>query len=543
MNCVFHSFKALAASPDSAAASLPDCTVVWVALMGTAILGLVSSWFFRRRYVHATRMLQEQEDEVRLAKQRLELALEGANLGLWDWDTITNDLYIDERWAAILGYTRDEIPPHVSSWTKLLHPDDIARVERKLNDHLKHPEKSYFTEQRLRKKNGEWKWILDTGRVVGVDDEGNSVRVTGVIMDIDRIKKTQFHLEKLASSDPLTGVYNRRYFFSRLNEHFALLKRNNRSPLAVQCSVAILDIDFFKKINDTMGHIAGDYVLKNFAKTLHESMRLYDVLARYGGEEFVILFLDCDKATALSILERIRDKNIATKYSFSDSSIEVRFSAGLSAFSDFEVFPDSVDELIALADDRLYLAKEGGRDRIMYESPVKEKTTTLSADERPQILSYPCLLDRLETHLDMIRRRESAVETNCGSLGMIGFWVESDSPTDVRRKMRETIQQILRESALAALQPFEIAGEDENGNLVCIFPLSDASTAQAELGRIISLSRPIASAACGDNADIEFSRTSIGLDCGDVLSLNAHAILLQAEQTLAGVPEDEDVAS
>jgi diguanylate cyclase (GGDEF)-like protein len=128
-----------------------------------------------------------------------------------------------------------------------------------------------------------------------------------------------------------------------------------------------LDIDHFKQVNDRHGHQAGDHVLREFASRLSQSMRLYDILARYGGEEFVILFRGCNKDDALGALQRIRERNAAGRCFFGGTEIIVRFSAGLASFSDFTAFPESADQLVKLADERLYRAKEAGRDRIVAD--------------------------------------------------------------------------------------------------------------------------------------------------------------------------------
>ena len=312
--------------------------------------------------------LEEQTRLVEISRKRLDLALRGANLGLWDWNVADDELFVDERWAAILGYDRDEIVPRVASWTKLLNPEDVERVERTFNEHLiEGLHETYSTEQRLRMKDGRWKWILDTGRVVERDADGKAVRMTGVILDIDRAKEHELMLEKLACSDPLTDVYNRRHLFSRLHEHLALLRRKGEASGDARCALAILDIDHFKRVNDTWGHLAGDHVLRTFAGVVRKALRPYDVLARYGGEEFGVLFVDCTREQARQVLERIRALILETRFSFQGAEIPVRFSAGVSGLEDF-ADPPGVDDVIRVADERLYLAKEGGRDRIVSSS-------------------------------------------------------------------------------------------------------------------------------------------------------------------------------
>ncbi len=129
------------------------------------------------------------ENELNKNKERLDLVLEGAELGLWDWNIVTGEVVFNEQWAAMLGYSLDEIEPDVSSWEKLIHPDDMASVMRVLESHLRGETKFYETEHRMKCRDGSWKWILDRGKVVERNTAGEPVRATGTHMDISERKE------------------------------------------------------------------------------------------------------------------------------------------------------------------------------------------------------------------------------------------------------------------------------------------------------------------------------------------------------------------
>lgn len=136
------------------------------------------------------------------AQERLELALKGAELGLWDWNVATGYVVYNERWAEMLGYRLDELEPRYSTWERLVHPDDKPRVLKELNDHLAGRSAFYATEHRLRCKDGEYKWILASGQVVQRDADGRPLRATGTHLDITARKQTEEltrqHREQLA---------------------------------------------------------------------------------------------------------------------------------------------------------------------------------------------------------------------------------------------------------------------------------------------------------------------------------------------------------
>lgn len=165
-------------------------------------------------------------------------------------------------------------------------------------------------------------------------------------------------LEIMAAIDELTGALNRRFGLRRLNEEFERSRRY-RLPL----SVAMVDIDHFKKINDTYGHQAGDFVLKTLANVFTNSVRVSDLVIRFGGEEFLLAFNGASAIDAYNIVEKLR-KNVETmRLQYGAFDLKITFSAGIASFPSDKV--SDLANLIHLADVGLYKAKETGRNRIV----------------------------------------------------------------------------------------------------------------------------------------------------------------------------------
>jgi PAS domain S-box-containing protein len=147
---------------------------------------------------HANALLTQEVDERRRAEQalraseeRLELALRGADLSLWDWNIQTGDVVINERWMEKLGYHPEEIPPHIEAWTQLIHPDDLPDMLHMLHTHLDNRTPFYEAECRMRAKSGAWRWVFVRGQVVARDTDGTPLRATGTHLDITESKRLE----------------------------------------------------------------------------------------------------------------------------------------------------------------------------------------------------------------------------------------------------------------------------------------------------------------------------------------------------------------
>lgn len=168
----------------------------------------------------------------------------------------------------------------------------------------------------------------------------------------------QSNLYESSIRDPLTGVYNKRYFTERIKRDFTIALRNFRN-----LAIVFIDLDFFKKVNDTYGHLAGDAVLVEFAKRVDKALRKTDVFCRYGGEEFAIIVKDCSNDILPVIGERIRLLFDKRPIQFNNTLINITVSQGIASIEGENIA--SVEDLIADADKKLYKAKAEGRNRVI----------------------------------------------------------------------------------------------------------------------------------------------------------------------------------
>ncbi|MFT5662536.1 MAG: diguanylate cyclase (GGDEF)-like protein [Sulfurimonas sp.] len=162
-------------------------------------------------------------------------------------------------------------------------------------------------------------------------------------------------IEKLALTDPLTEIFNRRAFFEISEKTLKLSLRNHTT-----FSIMILDIDFFKKVNDVYGHLVGDDILKYLVKSVASEIRESDLLARFGGEEFIVMLPDTDENGALALAKKVRESIENHPYEDEKLSILVTVSIGVSELRGEKL----LRELIKRADDALYAAKANGRNRV-----------------------------------------------------------------------------------------------------------------------------------------------------------------------------------
>ena len=163
-------------------------------------------------------------------------------------------------------------------------------------------------------------------------------------------------MQELATRDPLTGVFNRRHFFQLARSE---LERAGRYLRPI--SLLMLDADYFKRINDTYGHLAGDQVLQAITARCRETLREIDVVARYGGEEFLVLLPETGAAAALLVAERLRERIGREPVPTDVGPVEVRVTLGVASYEQGQ--PGTVDELLDRVDKALYAAKGAGRNQ------------------------------------------------------------------------------------------------------------------------------------------------------------------------------------
>jgi diguanylate cyclase (GGDEF)-like protein/PAS domain S-box-containing protein len=250
----------------------------------------------------------------------------------------------------ITGYNPEDYESDPYLWHEMIYPDDKITVENSINEILAGSEVPPI-EHRIIRRDGTVVWIRNT-MVTYHDEKGLMTRYNGLIEDITERKLAEEELKRLASTDKLTGAYNRTKFKEIMGREIERVKRYNQ-PL----SIIIFDIDHFKEVNDRYGHGAGDHVLKTIADIVRENIRKIDYFIRWGGEEFMIISSETSLKEAYALAERIRE--IIENYMFEDVG-KATASFGVSEFKE----DDTEDSLIKRADDAMYEAKKKGRNRV-----------------------------------------------------------------------------------------------------------------------------------------------------------------------------------
>ncbi|MGE4423642.1 MAG: diguanylate cyclase [Pseudodesulfovibrio sp.] len=299
--------------------------------------------------------LKRSEENLKAIAERLDLATDAAHLGIWEWDLRTDDLLWDHKMFDL--YRADPLPSKelFDFWRSCVHPDDLAATEQQLARSIETKEPLYL-EFRIVRPDGAVRHIRLEG-LVQVDDKGMPTRLIGISMDVTEQRKMEDELRTLASTDPLTGASNRRQFMSRLSEEFERCKRYNTSLVLLS-----LDIDHFKRINDTFGHPAGDDVLKELVALCKSTLRTTDLFGRVGGEEFQAALTQTRIGAGENTAERLRRRVERCEVKTHGQVITFTISIGVTALS-----PDdnSIEGLLKRADDALYQAKRSGRNRVM----------------------------------------------------------------------------------------------------------------------------------------------------------------------------------
>ncbi len=305
------------------------------------------------------------ERQLVQSQARMAAALDGARLGLWDWWIPEGAVEFNARWGEMLGLSGAELDAAGAEvWEQRVHEADAGARRAALEAHLRGETVRYTAEFRLHHRDGSEVWVLDAGHVIERDGEGAPLRMVGVQQDITERKWLEQRLEEMATTDPLTGLANRRRFLDAKAHEYARL---NRSPHHV-AGLLMLDIDHFKRFNDRYGHEIGDAVLVDFSRTLEAGSRGTDLVGRLGGEEFAVLLPDTGPDEAYKAAEKLRQRVAAmiTRAGEDGEALHVTTSIGVTALAATDA---GAEVALQRADEALYRAKAGGRNRVETNAP------------------------------------------------------------------------------------------------------------------------------------------------------------------------------
>jgi len=321
------------------------------------------------------------QEALKESEERYALAARGSNDGLWDWSLSANVMYFSARWKAMLGYQEGEIGDRPEEWFDRIHDADRERVKKEIAAHQEGLTPHFESEHRVLHKDESFRWMLSRGVAIH-DVSGNVLRMAGSQTDITEGKV----------SDPLTGLPNRLLFIDRVGRLVEHRKRHQNHLFAV----LFLDLDGFKMINDSLGHLIGDQLLLGVASRLEKCLRSTDTVARLGetftvarlgGDEFTVLLDDIkDPSDAKRAADRLM-KALASPFLLGGKEVFTSVSIGIALSTSAYENPE---DILRDADTAMYRAKSLGKAR--YE--------VFDADMRAGVMA------RLQLETDLRRALE-----------------------------------------------------------------------------------------------------------------------------------------
>ena len=301
------------------------------------------------------------KESLRRSEERYALAARGANDGLWDWNLKTNDIYLSPRWKSMLGYEETEMANTSEEWFKRIHPEDVNKVNESIAAHLEGLTPHYESEHRMLHQNGTYCWVLSRGVAVR-DGGGKVIRLAGSQTDITQGK----------IRDVLTSLPNRLLFMDRLERAV----KNARRSKDYLFAVFFLDLDRFKVVNDSLGHVMGDQLLVATARRLESCLRSTDAIARLaesptvarlGGDEFTILLDGIKHVSDATIIADRLQRELTLPFNLNGREVFTTVSIGIAVSA---TGYDRPEELLRDADTAMYRAKALGKARYELFDPA-----------------------------------------------------------------------------------------------------------------------------------------------------------------------------
>jgi diguanylate cyclase (GGDEF)-like protein/PAS domain S-box-containing protein len=314
----------------------------------------------------------------RAQQQLLNLAIEGAALGMWQWEIGTGEMSCNDRLLSLYGYARGELAMNKDAWNAIIHPDDIDRWLAAVRSNLRDSKQPVQCEMRVRHgRSGDWIWLLYSGTVVARDADGRALRMAGICYDINAQKELEDQLRQTARTDTLTRLPNRVELLQRIQ---LSIERAREYP-GYYFAVLFMDFDRFKQVNDTLGHSVGDELLRQIAQRLQDSLRPSDAFvqtsdfsqmaARIGGDEFVVLLDDIRGDLDAQVVASRLLEILAQPYQIGSHRVNSSVSIGIVTTAHMADDPDSV---LRDADIAMYEAKRQGRGRYeMFEPSMRKR--------------------------------------------------------------------------------------------------------------------------------------------------------------------------
>ena len=338
-------------------------------------------------------MSRQNKEYLSQNQERYSLAMQASNDGLWDWDLKTNKILYSDRWKEMLGFNDDEISDTADEWLSRVHPEDHDRVRASIDAYLEGTTSNFEIEYRIRHFSDNYLWMMAKGLAIRTSD-GRATRFAGSQTDVSERKSNEEQMIHDALHDTLTSIPNRTLLLDRIRQSLVRRKRYPKTSFAI----IFIDLDRFRLVNESLGHIHGDELLQLISARLKETIPISDTVARLGGDEFSILLHDINSVRDVEVIAKDIQNLFSKPFFLGDREVFASASMGI-AHSDNDY--KTPEEILRDAELAMYRAKREGKSQSIVFQP-QFRQSSLSPIDLDTDLRRALDRDEMELHYQPI---------------------------------------------------------------------------------------------------------------------------------------------
>jgi diguanylate cyclase (GGDEF)-like protein/PAS domain S-box-containing protein len=326
-------------------------------------------------------------------EERYSLAMRASNDGLWDWNLKTNKIYYSDRWKEMLGFNDDEISDTPDEWLSRIHQEDHDRVRASIDAYLEGTTSNFEIEYRIRHFSDNYLWMMAKGLAIRTSS-GRATRFAGSQTDVSERKSNEEQMIYDALHDTLTSIPNRTLLLDRIRQSLVRRKRYPKTSFAI----IFIDLDRFRLVNESLGHIHGDELLQLISARLKETIPIGDTVARLGGDEFSVLLQDIESVRDVEAIAKDIQNSFSKPFFLGDKEVFASASMGIAHSDNNYKTPEEILRDSELA---MYRAKRGGKSQSIVFQP-QFRQSSLSPIDLDTDLRRALDRDEMELHYQPI---------------------------------------------------------------------------------------------------------------------------------------------